>query len=190
MITASASTVLGFIGEEWHVLALSVMAAALSLLTFLHCSDSVSVFAMMSSFTILMSAIILTTVASETALVVNGSLSELSWIYLSSAVRGVATVPLILVFLFVFAAVYKASFNWVTASGLSWMIGLGLLVPQCMSLLIFETELLQDWVISNVEIIRGMIVNGVIFIIFSAALCLVFKKKRYIICENGLEVSK
>jgi hypothetical protein len=157
---------------------------------------------MIASATVLVCTIIMVTVASFESLVNGGVMSEYSWTFVSAIIRGIAAMPLIIAFFFATAAVFKASYNWVVVPGLGWLVGMGMQVPQLVMLFIVQvpgflmlffagqpaTE--EQEIIANATIVMGMLVNLVMFAVFSIVLRSVFKKNRYLINANGLEVRK
>jgi len=116
--------------------------------------------------------------------------SDLEWIYVYAIIRGVAVIPIIIMFFFAVAAVFKASYNWATISGLGWLVGMGMQLPQFAMVLILQSAELESETIVNATIVIGMLVNMVMFAALSLILRFVFKKNRYLITANGLEVRR
>jgi hypothetical protein len=126
------------------------------------------------------------TAASFGSLVDGGVMSRNDWVYVSAIIQGVATMPLVIMFYFTAAAVFKASYNWVLVSGLSWLVGVGLQVPK--NVLIFTVQLkdLEQGIITNNGIVITVLVNLIMFIAFSVVLYFIFRKHLYIITEKGM----
>jgi signal transduction histidine kinase len=91
-------------------------------------------------------------------------------------------------FFFTHAAMFGSSHNWVTVSGIGWLIGTGMQVPKNVMVYIMHYSELEQEIISNTTIVVVIMVNLIALIVFFFILGRVFKKNRYIITEKGLVV--
>ena len=194
---AAVSVAAGVWGSDGPMTVLSLIAVILSVTAFAYCSDTVLRFSLTASMTVLVCTLVMVTVASHDSLVGGGTMTEYSWTFIAAAVRGAAVLPLILLFYFAAAAAFRASYNWVSAGGLAWLIGLGMQVPMFVLLFLIEVPGPIDSVlgnepavdiISNASIVIGLFLSLMMFLIFSLVLANVFRKNRYLITANGLEV--
>jgi hypothetical protein len=187
---STVSVAFGIWGRDGAMTALSMLAALFSVLSFVYCSPAARLYILIASATVLACTILMVTAASHDTLVNGGYVSDLGWIYIYAVIRGIAVIPLMIVFFFTTAAVFKASYNWAVVSGLGWLTGMGMQVPQFAMVLILQSSELESEIIVNATIVIGMLVNLVMFAAFSLILRSVFKKNRYLITPNGLEVRK
>jgi len=159
-----------------------------------YCSEHVHTYSFIMSVTVLLCTTLTVTVASYDSLVAAGSASEYTWTYVSAIIRGFAVIPMIMMFFFVAAAVFKASYNRVTAPVLSWAIGMGILLPMYVTILFVQRadlyESMSDGMITNTTLVIGMLINLLMFIAFSLILRHVLRKNNYLINDKGLEVMK
>jgi len=190
IFVSAASVAVGLWGRDGAMTALSLLAVLFSASSFIYCSGAVCRYAAIASATVLVCTVLLTTAASHDALAGSGSVSDLEWIYVYAIIRGVAVIPIIIMFFFAVAAVFKASYNWATISGLGWLVGMGMQLPQFAMVLILQSAELESETIVNATIVIGMLVNMVMFAALSLILRFVFKKNRYLITANGLEVRR
>ena len=187
VFVSAASVAVGLWGRDGAMIALSMSAVLFSVLSFIYCSGSAYRFTMIASLTVLACTVLMTTVASYGALVESGAASDLEWIYAYAVIRGIAVITLVISFFFTVAAVFKASYNWATVSGLGWLAGMGMQLPQFAAVLVFQSAELENEVIVNATIVIGMLVNLIMFAAFSLIIRYIFKKNRYLITANGLE---
>ncbi|MDR2698201.1 MAG: hypothetical protein LBB30_00785 [Candidatus Methanoplasma sp.] len=187
---STVSVAFGIWGQDGAMTALSLLAVLFSVLSFTYCSTAARPYPIIASTTVLICTTLMVTVASYDMLAEGGYVSDLGWIYLYAVIRGIAVIPLIIVFFFTTAAVFKASYNWAVVSGLGWLTGMGMQVPQFAMVLILQSSELENEIIVNATIVIGMLANLVMFAAFSLIIRSVFKKNRYLITSNGLEVRK
>jgi len=194
IVISLVSLALGVWKQDGMMMTMSAAAVFFSVLSFMYCSDRVHIYAFIMSVSVLICTALTVTVASHDSLVVSGTASTYTWIYITSIMRGIAVIPMIMMFFFVTAAVFKASYNWATASVMSWAIGMGLLLPMYVTVLFVQRadlyDGMNDGIIANATLVIGMLVNLLIFITFSMILRSVMKKNKYLITENGLEEMK
>ncbi|MDR2866990.1 MAG: hypothetical protein LBV13_06305 [Methanomassiliicoccaceae archaeon] len=199
VMIAAASVAAGIWKQDGPMIALSAMAFILSAVSLAYCrGDSWRIF-VIASVTVLICTLIMVTAASHQTLVDEGTMSEYTWTYVAALVRGVAIISLILAFYFATAAAFKASYNWVSAGGLAWLIGMGMQVPMFVLMFMIEVPGAIDSVIgnepavdivSNASIVIGMLINLAMFMAFSLYMGRVFVKRRWLITANGLEVRR
>jgi|GEM_PF-464004 len=186
-VLCAASAVLGLWGQDGFMTALSAMATIFAVLAFVYCTGSIQRYTVIMSVMLMICTAILVTVASNESLVGGGKISDLAWVFVSGIIHGVAVIPMILVFYFAVAAAFKASFNWVTAPGLSWLVGMGMILPPYVLVLFMQRPALLDQTIANGTIVIGALINLVMFIIFALVLRSVLLKGRKLITEKGFQ---
>ncbi|MDR2865996.1 MAG: hypothetical protein LBV13_01110 [Methanomassiliicoccaceae archaeon] len=185
---AAASVAFGVWGRDGAMIGLSCFAVFFSILSFLRCSGTVHRYSVIMSATVLICTVLSISVASYSSLVDSGTMSMLQWAYISGAVQGAAVIPLIVMFFFTVAALFKASYNWVMMPGLGWLVGMGIQVPKNLSVFVFQLADIQSGIITNNGIVIIMLVGLMMFILFCVILRSVFKKNRYLITASGLAV--
>lgn len=186
IVFATLSVILGLWGHDGAMLALSCFAAAFSALSLLRCSDTVHRYSLIMSATVLACTVLMVTVASYDTLVSGNIMSDYWWIYISAAIQGAAAIPLIIMFFFTTAAVFKASYNWVLMPGIAWLVGMGMQVPKYLMVYVIQFRDLESGVISNTTLTLTMMLDLFIFAAFSLILRHTFKKNVYLVNENGL----
>ncbi|AIZ57221.1 hypothetical protein Mpt1_c13600 [Candidatus Methanoplasma termitum] len=176
----------GIWGRDGAMIALSCFAVVFSIVSLMRCSETVYKYSVIMSVSVLICTILMITVASYDTLVNGKAMSDYWWIYLSGAIHGAAMIPLTVMFFFVTAALFDASYNWVLMPGLSWLVGTGFQVPKYLMVYVVQYSDFESGVISNTTLTLTMLVNMVMFIVFSLYLRRVFKKNLYLITKNGL----
>lgn len=186
VIIALFSVLVGIWNMESITLVASVMALLFSTVSMIYCSKSVDRFSLIMSVVVLTATVLMATLTSYDVLVRDGPLSRHAWIYVSAAVHVAAVIPLIPMFYFTVAAVLKASYNWVIISGFSWLLGMGMLAPGYAFIKILQRADVDNEIITNANLVIGMMVNLVVLLAFALVLLYVCKRK-YLITPNGLE---
>ena len=188
VIFAAVSMAIGLWENNGTTIGISLTALILLIPSAKYCPDRVAVYCVIAGIAVIVCAVLTATVASEDALV-NSDIPSERWTYVlvSAVIYGAAMVPMILVFFFTVAAAFGSSYNWVTASSLGWLAGLGMTAPQYLMTLVFQNSEVQDEIILNTHIVTGMLVALVIFIVFSLFLSRILRKNRWLITANGLE---
>jgi len=128
--------------------------------------------------------------ASYGTLVDGDVMSNYQWMFVSGVIQGAATIPVMIMFYFTTAAIFNASYNRILVPGLIWLVGMGMQVPKCIFIFVIQFTDLQQGIISNNTLVVTMLVNLVIFLVFSMIAYPVFKKNRYLITAKGLEVMR
>lgn len=174
-------------GRDGAMVALSSIAVLFSALSFVYCTETVYRYSAIMSVTVLACTIVLVSVNSYRGFVNGGVTPEYWWLF-CGIIQGIAMIPLIMMFYFTVAAMFNASYNWVIAPGLGWLIGMGMQVPKCILIFLVQYNDLVRGAISNNSLVLIMLVDLIIFIIFCVILRSVFKKNRYLITAKGLVV--
>jgi hypothetical protein len=190
IIVAAVSAAVGVWGRDGAMIALSSLAVLFSILSYVYCSSSVYRYSAIMSVTVLICTVIMVTVASYGTLVEDGTMSAHRWMLVCGLIHGTAIIPLIVVFFFTTAAAFNASYNWVIVPGLGWLVGMGMQIPKYILIYAVQYSELEQEIISNTVVVVVMLVNLIMFIAFSLILRSVFKKNRYLITANGLEVKQ
>ncbi|MCL1810902.1 MAG: hypothetical protein FWG41_01585 [Methanomassiliicoccaceae archaeon] len=188
IIIAAVSVAAGVWGRDGATIALSSLAVFFSILCFIYCSNTVYRYSAIMSITVLICTVLMVSVASYDSLVDGGVMSGHQWMCVCGIIHGAAIIPLIVMFFFSVAAIFNASFNWVVVPGLGWLVGMSMQLPKSALMLITQYSELEQEIISNTTLVVVMLVNLIMFIAFSLILRSVFKKNRYLITANGLEV--
>jgi len=170
------------------MIALSGFAVVFSVITLMRCSEKVFLYSLIMSLTVLVSTILMVTVASYSTLVDGGVVTNYWWIYVSAAIHGAAMIPTIVMFFFTTAALFNASYNWVLMPGLFWMVGTGMQVPMYVMVYIVQFAELEAEIISNTTVVMTMFLNLIMFFVVSMILRHIFKKNRYLVTSEGLKV--
>jgi len=187
IIVSLISVAIAAFGKDGAMIALSSIAVLFSALCFVYCAKTVYRYSAIMSVIVFACTVILVSANSYKALV-DGGVTPDNWWLFCGVVQGIAVVPLIIMFFFTMAAMFNASYNWVTVPGLGWLIGMGMQVPKCILIFLVQYHDLVRGAISNNALILVMLVGLLIFIIFCIILRSVFKKNRYLITANGLVV--
>ena len=188
IIAAVVSLVVGAWGRDGAMIALSCFAVAFSIIALMRCSEKVFIYSLIMSATVLVSTILMVTIASYSSLVDGGVMTNYWWIYVSAAIHGTAMVPTIVMFFFTAAALFNASYNWVLMPGLFWMVGTGMQVPMYVAVYIVQYAELEAGIISNTTLVMTMFLNLILFFAVSMILRHIFKKNRYLVTAEGLKV--
>lgn len=188
VVLAAISAVLGFLDREGVTAFASSLALCLSVLALKYCSENVSKYTFIMSLVVLICTTLMATLTSHEFLVEDGNMSRDTWIYVSAIVRTIAIFPMIIMFYFVVAAMFDASYNWAVTAALSPFIGIGMMVPGYVVMYIIQWNDIDAEVIMNANIVIGLMVSLISFIVFTLILRHVFLKNRYLITKNGLEV--
>ena len=186
VVLAVLSLALGIWGQDGAMLALSCFATVFSIVSLMRCTEAVHKYSLIMSAMVLLCTALMITVASYDTLVNGNIMSDYWWIYLSAAIHGAAMIPIIVMFFFTTAALFKASYNWVLMPGLAWLVGMGIQVPKYLMVYAIQFSDLENGIISNTTLTLTMLVNMLMFVVFSLILRRVFKKNLYLITENGL----
>ncbi|MCL2607992.1 MAG: hypothetical protein FWD92_05515 [Methanomassiliicoccaceae archaeon] len=190
VIISFFSLALGIWKQDGSMMALSATAILFSVASYIYCSNGVYVYALVMSVTVLICTALMVTVTSYDSLVATDTVSEHVWICLSAVIRGAAVIPMIIMFFFVVAAIFKASYNRVTAPILCWAVGMGILLPMYVTILFVQRADLNDGIIVNATLVIGMFIKLLMFIALSLILRSVLKKNNCLITDKGFEVMK
>ncbi len=185
---AVVSLALGIWGRDGAVMALSCFAISFSVVSLLRCTGKVHLYSAVMSAAVLVCAVLSVTIFSYETLVEGGVVSPYGWVGITAVVRGAAILPLIIMFFFATAAIFKASYNWALVFGFGWLVGTGFHLPMCMFIYVVQFSDLELGIVTNNGLVVGMIIGMVISIAFTFVLRSVFKKNLYLITENGLVV--
>jgi len=189
IIIAGVSLALGIWGDDGAMISISVMALILSILATVCCRSKVSILSVSAALTVLVCTVLMVTVFSAENMAAVGPETRDLWSYFEAVVQCIAIMPLAILLSFVIAAASGASYNWAIASGFAFFTGLGMTVPGHAFVFFLQRWKLDELITKN-DVVAFMILSLVIFALFAIILGYIFKKKRYLITENGLEVMK
>jgi len=185
-VIVAASLLIGVWKGEGMTVGVCIVALAVSVPAMMCAPPNVSKYSVIASVSVLVCAILMITVIPENALVMGGG-TDLIWVYAAALITGAALIPQAIVFFFVIAAKFEASYNWVIVSGLGWLVGLGMTIPKCLMVLVFWYDDVQAGLLSNPATVIGLMINLIMFVFFFVTAGRIFRKNRYIITSNGLE---
>ena len=188
-VIVAVSLLAGVWKGEGMTVGVCIVALLVSVPAALYCPPNVSRYSVIASVSALMCAVLMITVIPENALVM-GRDTDLVWVYAAALITGAALIPQALLFFFVVAAKFGASYNWVMVFGLGWSISLGMTIPKTLMILVFWYDDVQSGLLSNPVTVIGLMVNLIMFVAFFAVAGILFKKKRCIITRNGTEAMR
>jgi len=185
-LIVAASLLAGIWKGEGMTVGVCIVALAVSVPAMMYAPPNAYKYSVIASVSVLVCAIFMITVIPENALVMGGK-TDLVWVYAAALITGAALIPQVIMFFFVVAAKFKASYNWVMVSGLGWLVGLGMTIPKCLMVLVFWYDDVQAGLLSNPATVIGLMINLIMFVIFFVTAGRVLRKNRYIITSKGLE---
>ena len=188
VILALTSAMIGLWIREGVMVLFSLFAVIFSIVPILLESKGISKYALITSSFVLICTILAATLLSYETIVENGTVTADQWVYLCAVIHTVPLIPLVMMFYFATAPVFKASYNWIFVSGLSWILGLGILGMGYAVTYLIQRHDIDSGILTNTNIVISLITGLVTMIILSLILLGIFKRKRYLITENGLEV--
>jgi len=165
------------------------VAFVISIPVAVHCPKSVSFYSRVASLTLLICTVIMLTAVPYESMFRGGD-SDMTWACISAALSGAVLITQAVLFFFLTASVFKASYNWVLVGGMGWIIGLGFMVIRYLTLLIFQYDEAESGLLVNPVTTVGMLVNLIMFVAAFVTIGNVMKKKRLIITSNGLEAMR
>ena len=169
------------------------MMVVLSLLALCYCIVSLKygnagLFVTVASMIVMVCTILVTIVFSYDSMVTNGTMEKIDWSFIINIIQTVAVIPLTVLTFFIIAKVSEASYNWVMIGGFTPFIGLGIMgIGYALTYIFLLTEL-NDVLTDNVYILYGAAICLITHIVIALILGSIFKKRRYLITSNGLEV--
>jgi hypothetical protein len=126
------------------------------------------------------------TVLSLENAVVGGMMSRDVWAYETAFMKCVAVIPLIILFYFTAAAAFGASYNWALVAGLSFFVGLGMMLAGHTVIYFFQRSKIDD-IVTKADVVAELLMSVIIFALLAVLLSHIFKRRRYLITKNGLE---
>jgi len=189
IILAAVSLAVGVWGDDGTMISISLIALILSISAAAYCRKKISLYSVLAAMTVLVCTALMVTVFSAESMVKAGLETRDGWSYFAAAVQCIAIMPLVILLFFVIAAAFGASYNWAIASGFAFFAGLGMTVPGHAFVFFLQRWKLDDLITKN-DVVVSMILSFIIFAVFAVILGCIFKKKRYLITENGIEVMK
>jgi hypothetical protein len=191
VIMAAAALAVGIWALDMISVGISAVALSLAAASAVYCRGG-SLFTVAACSIVLVCVILMCTAVSMESTVINGTLSKHDWITISAIIQGIAILPLIVLFYFVHAAAFNASYNWVLVSGFSIFIGLAMTAPGYALIYFTQRSLIDnpDGGFMGNDVILRMWLTMIMFIVFAVTLLTVFAKKRYLITMNGLEARR
>lgn len=185
---AAASLIIGVWGGDGMMIGLSILAVCMLIVCILFRNSTMYRYSLVASAVLLISTILMVSAFSYGTLVEDNGMSKNGWLLLSGFIQGMAIIPLIMLFYFTIAAVYDIRFNWAIVSGFSWLIGVGMMVPGYVFVYVFEQAGIDAGTVTNSDIVIKMIISLIMVAVFAIFLCMYFKKNRYMLTADGIEV--
>ncbi|MCL2143090.1 MAG: hypothetical protein FWH44_02370 [Methanomassiliicoccaceae archaeon] len=185
-ILVAASLIAALWNGEGMTVGVCAVALFVSVFAAVYCAQSASKYAVTASLAVLLCTVLSILLIPNDAFIA-GEATDHLWIYASAVILGIALIPQALLFFFVAAAMFKASYNWVMVSGLGWLVGTGMLIPKYLMVLVLQREEAELGMVINAAIVIGMMVNLIMFIVSFFFIGRALMKGRQVITSNGLE---
>ncbi|MDR1954832.1 MAG: hypothetical protein LBP82_02635 [Candidatus Methanoplasma sp.] len=190
ILLAAISSAAGIWGDDGIMTGISLLALCLTIPAAKYCTGSASRYSLIAATVVLVCTILMVTAASLESLVDGGTVTRHGWIYVAGLIHGAAVIPLIILFYFTTAAAFNASYNWVFAPGFCIFMGLGMMIPAFTIVYWTQRAKMEADIIKSDDVIIGMAVELVMFVVFALFLLYIFRKHRYLITKNGLEATR
>lgn len=183
------SAIMALIFNEPVMTLSSMLALFISLISVIYVKNRTQRYSLLMSAVMLICTVAIVTVASRETLIEGDVVSETAWMCILGIIRATAVVPMIMVFYFTVASVFKGSYNWFIISVFSPFIGLGMLAPGYASTLYIQAAYIEANVIENTYIVWGLTMGVIVFASLAVVLAYIFRNNRYLINNSGIIVN-
>jgi len=186
VVLTAASLLAAVWYEEGMMIGISAVALWIAIPAMFCCPKSVSKYSLAASFVVLACTVLMGTVLSIDNAVNGGMMSRGAWAYATAIIECIAVIPLVILFLFTAASAFGASYNWALASGLSFFIGLGMMLAGH-AVIFFAQRPKIDVVVTKTDVVAELLMAMIIFAVLAVILSFILKRGRCLITKNGSE---